>query len=74
MPNEFDPDTAMGLAANIPAIEAHQTLAMARAVAIVFGDAKSLARAVYESTGSAKLAQRVEIQAQMQKAMDAQRT
>lgn len=70
MPDEFDAETALGLAANIPGIEASKALCLARAISIAFGDAKSLANAVYEMTGSAKLAQRVEVQAQMRKAIN----
>jgi hypothetical protein len=70
MPNEFDPDTAMGLAANIPVIEADRTLAMARSIAIAFGDEKALAQAIYITTGSAREAQRVEVQLQMRRAMN----
>jgi hypothetical protein len=70
MPSEFDPETAMGLTANISAVEAHQTLVMARAIAITFGDSATLASTVFSATGSAKLAQRIEVQAQMKKAMN----
>jgi hypothetical protein len=60
----------MGLFANIPAVEANQTMVMARAIAVAMGDAKTLAHCVYLSTGDAKMAQQVEIRAQMQKAMN----
>lgn len=54
----------MGLMANIPAVEAAQSLAMAKAIGIALGDAHSTAEAVFLTTGDARLAQRVEIQAQ----------
>lgn len=55
----------MGLMANIPAIEAAESLTLARAIAIALGDEKSLASCVYASTGNARLAQRIEVQAAM---------
>jgi hypothetical protein len=70
MPDEFDPETAMGLAANIPAVEAAQSLVTARAVSIAMGDSSTLAACVYASTGSAALAQRIDIEAARQKAMN----
>jgi hypothetical protein len=70
LPTEFDPETAMGLMANIPAIEAHESLVVARGVNIAFGDTKSLAAAVFLTTGNAHLAQKVEITAQMQKGLN----
>ena len=70
MPQEFDPDTAMGLFANIPAIESQRALEIARGLSIAFGDGRSQAMAVYQSTGSAKLAQSVEIEAFRRKAQN----
>lgn len=70
LPNEFDPYTAMGLYANISAVESAQALNTARAINIAMGDASALARAVYDMTGNDRLAQRVEIQAKMQKALN----
>lgn len=58
----------MGLSANIPAIEAAQALMLARGIGIAFGDPKGLAQAIYASTGNERLAQRMEITAQMEKA------
>ena len=52
--------------ANIPRIEAAQALVQAKAINIAFGDSKSLAAALYATTGSARLAQRVEIDAMRQ--------
>jgi hypothetical protein len=52
---------AMGLTANLPRIEASQSLVFARAIGIAFGDSKALAAAIYEATGNGRLAQRVEI-------------
>lgn len=65
LPQEFDPDTAMGLHANIPAVEASEALVMARAIAVALGDSKMLAACIYQSSGNDALAQRVEIQARM---------
>lgn len=58
----------MGLFANIPAVESAQALTFAKGISIAFGDAKSLASAVYAMTGSDRLAQRVEIEAAVRKA------
>ena len=55
----------MGLMANIPAIEAADALTFAKAISIALGDAHTLASCVYASTGNARLAQRVEVQAAM---------
>ncbi len=52
--------------ANIPRIEAAQALVQARAINIAFGDSKALAAALYATTGNARLAQRVEIDAMRQ--------
>lgn len=49
--------------ANIPRIEAAQALVHAKAINIAFGDAKALAGALYATTGNARLAQRIEIDA-----------
>jgi hypothetical protein len=55
----------MGLSANIPAVEAAQSLTFARAIAIAFGDGKSLASCVYLTTGDGRLAQNIEVQSAM---------
>ena len=52
--------------ANIPRIEAAQALVHAKAINIAFGDSKALAAALYATTGNARLAQRVEIDAMRQ--------
>lgn len=69
MPDEFDRETAMGLFANIPAVEAARSLEIAKGIAIVLGDGGTLAQTVFTMTGSAKLAQRVEIDAFRRKGM-----
>jgi hypothetical protein len=61
LPNEFSPETAMGLYANIPAIEAAQSMTTAKAIAMAFGDAKSQSDCVYQMTGNARLAKRMHI-------------
>ena len=66
LPSDFDPETALGLAANIPAIESARAMEIARGIAIAFGDSHGLARAIYDVTGSARLAQRTEIAARME--------
>jgi hypothetical protein len=70
LPSEFDAETAMGLMANIPSIEAAEALTLARGIAIAFGDSKMLAASIYQTTGNDRLAQRVEIMASMQKGMN----
>lgn len=60
----------MGLSANIPAIESAQALAFARGIAIAFGDSRALAEAVHSVTGSDRLAQSVEVKAQMQRGLN----
>jgi hypothetical protein len=70
MPEEFDSDTAMGLAVNIPVVEAAQSLMMARAISIAMGDAKNLAACVYLTTGNDRLAQKVELDAVRQRGMN----
>lgn len=59
----------MGLMANIPVIEAADSLTMSRAIAIAFGDAKSLAHCVYLTTGDARLAQNIEVRAAMDRGL-----
>jgi len=71
LPTEFDPETAMGLAANIPAIEAAEALTLAQGIRLALGeDPSAHARAVFAATGSAALAQRIEVQGKMRKAMN----
>jgi F0F1-type ATP synthase membrane subunit c/vacuolar-type H+-ATPase subunit K len=60
----------MGLFANIPAIEAAESLIVARAVAMALGDGKSLAGAVYAVTENPRLATRIEVQAQLAQGMN----
>ena len=57
----------MGLMANIPAIEAAQALSIAQGVAIALGNEKLLAKTIYDSTGNARLAQKIEVQARMER-------
>lgn len=73
MPTEFDQETAMGLYANIPAVEAAQSIALARGIAIAFGDADAMAESVYATTGNARLARNIKIRAAMRKAENAHR-
>jgi hypothetical protein len=68
MPQEFDDETAIGLFANIPMLEAQRSLEVCRGVSMALGDAKGLAHAAYLVTGSAKVAQSIEIQAMREKA------
>jgi hypothetical protein len=68
LPNEFDPETAMALAANIPAIESAQALVFARGIGMAFGDGDGLASAVHDVTGCDRLARNLKIRAAMEKA------
>lgn len=72
MPEEFDRDTAMGLFANIGAVEAAQSLALARGIMIAFGDGDGFADAMYAITGNSRLARNIKIRAAMRR-NDAQR-
>jgi hypothetical protein len=47
-------------------VEAAQALVFAKAISIAFGDAKAFAQSIYQTTGNARLAQRVEIDAMRQ--------
>jgi len=69
MPQEFDQETAMGLFANIPTIEAQRSLEFARGIAIALGDERQAAQAAFQVTGSARLARDIEIAALRQKAL-----
>lgn len=53
----------MGLFANIPSIEAHRSMEIARGIAVALGDPKMLAQCVFLTTGDGRLAQKVEINA-----------
>lgn len=58
----------MGLAANIPAVEASQSLVMAQAIALALGDDPKLhASMIYKATGSSALAQHTEVQGHMKR-------
>jgi len=67
MPDEFDKDTAMGLFANIGAVEAAQSLALAKGIMIAFGDADGIAQAMYAVTGNERLARNIKIRAAMRR-------
>lgn len=67
LPSEFNDEVAMGLMVNIPAVEASQSLALARGVAIALGDAKTASDAIYEATGDAKQAKRAYVEAMRNK-------
>lgn len=71
MPEEFDRDTAMGLFANIPAVEAAQSIALAKGIAMAFGDGDLMAESVYAMTGNARLARNIKVRAAMRKAANA---
>jgi hypothetical protein len=59
----------MGLAQNIPMIEARLSLALARGIAIAFGSGEAAQQAVLAATGNAELAWKVRMQAEHQKAV-----
>ncbi len=67
LPSEFDKETAMGLAMNIPAIEARNALAMAQAISIALGNSEQAERAVRLVTGSDDLAFRAKVQMEHQR-------
>lgn len=69
LPTEFDPETAMGLMANITAVESAKAMTFAQGIFIALGDGRAQAQAVYDITGSSRLAQKIEVQAMMQKGM-----
>lgn len=60
----------MGLFANITAVEAAHTLSVVRAIGIALGDTKSLAGCIYEMTGDARLAQSIEVRANMNRGIN----
>lgn len=70
LPQEFTPETALGLYGQITAIEAARALEIARGIGIAFGSGKALAAAVFETTGSAALAHRIDVQEIRRKAQD----
>lgn len=54
----------MGLAVNIPAIEARQALIMAQGIAIAFGSPELTQQTIQPATGDAALAWKVRMQMQ----------
>ena len=44
-------------------------MTFAQGIAIAFGDGRAQAQAAYDVTGNARLAQKIEVQAMMQKGM-----
>lgn len=70
LPSEFDPETAMGLMTNIPAIEAAEALVLARGIAVAMGDTKSFVSCIHQVTGNDQLAQKIAVQAAMQKGLN----
>lgn len=67
LPTDFDPETAMGLAMNIPAIEARNTLAMSQAIAIAFGSSDQMESTIRLATGSNELAFKAKVAAEHQR-------
>ena len=59
----------MGLMANITAVESAKAMTFAQGILIALGDGRAQAQAVYDITGSSRLAQKIEVQAMMQKGM-----
>jgi hypothetical protein len=68
-PSDFDKETAMGLAQNIPMIEARRTLEMAKAISVAFGSAETAQQTIYLATGNADLAFRARMQMEHEKAV-----
>lgn len=71
LPTEFTPEMAMGLAQNIPTIEARQALTLARAIGVAFGGGEQLEELLRVATGDAELAFRARMKAEHQKAVGA---
>lgn len=69
LPADFDKETAMGLAQNIPMIEARNALTTARAISIAFGSPEATQQAIYAATGNDELAWKVRMQMAHQKAV-----
>lgn len=59
----------MGLAQNIPMIEARHTLAMAQAIGIAFGSVEGAENTIRLATGNADLAFRIRMQMEHEKAV-----
>ena len=59
----------MGLAQNIPMIEARNALTMARAISIAFGSPESAQQAIFAATRNEELAWKVRMQIAHQKAV-----
>lgn len=70
LPQEFSPETALGLYSQISAIEAARALEIAKGIGIALGSGNALASAVFETTGSAALAHRIDVQEIRRKAQD----
>jgi hypothetical protein len=69
LPSDFDENTAMGLAMNIPMIEARQSMAVMQGINAAFGDGNAIEAIVHASTGNAALAFAARVKAQHQKAV-----
>jgi len=59
----------MGLALNIPALEARRTLAMAQAISIAFGDENVTEVAIRQATGDEALAYQAKVRMMHSKAV-----
>lgn len=59
----------MGLAMNIPALEARRTIAMAKAIAVAFGDENATEAAIRQATGDAALAYQAKVRMMHSKAV-----
>lgn len=68
LPSDFDESTAMGLAQNIPMIEARQSLMLAQGIAIAFGSPELTEHTIRMATGNSDLAFRVRMNMEHQKA------
>ncbi len=68
LPSDFDGPTAMGLAQNIPMIEARQSLMLAQGIAIAFGSPELTEHTIRMATGNSDLAFRVRMSMEHQKA------
>ena len=70
LPSDFDGLTAMGLAQNIPMIEARNALVLAQGIAIALGSAELSEHTVHMATGDRDLAFRVRMNMEHNKAVN----
>jgi hypothetical protein len=67
LPSEFDPDTALGLAANIANVEASHAVSTAQGIDAALGNENMAASLLWQVTGNDRLAQQMAVRAKMQR-------